>query len=490
MRALISVSDKSGLEKFAEELVSLGYEIIATGGTYRFLKEHEIPAKNVEEITRYAEMLNGRVKTLHPKIHGAILAKNVEDLKEYEIEPIDMVVVNLYPFEKYAHSSEEEMIEKIDIGGVALLRAAAKNYHRVIVVSSPEQYDEIISLLQEKKLGLEKRREYALEAFARTASYDVMIYNSFWEKFHDSLPEHFLYHAKKAMNLRYGENPHQRGTYYSNGSVEWEQLHGKKLSFNNLHDMNSAWNIVMDFERPMVAIIKHANPCGAALGKNIKDAYLKALEGDPLSAFGSIVASNMLVDEEAAEEMRKLFIEVLIAPDFTDEALRILTKKKNIRIIKVKRWEKKGFDIKRIDGGILLQDWDTKKLDNVECVSKRLPTEEEMKDLLFAWSMVRHVKSNAIVFAKNEMIVGVGAGQMSRVDAVKIAAMKAGTRAKGAVMASDAFFPFRDAIDEAHKAGITAVIQPGGSKRDSEVIEAVNEHNMAMLFTGFRVFKH
>ncbi len=490
MRALISVSDKSGLEDFARELVSLGYEIIATGGTYRFLNERGIDAKKVEEITEYAEMLDGRVKTLHPRIHGAILAKNREDLEEFGIEPIDMVVVNLYPFERYREANEEDMIENIDIGGVALLRAAAKNYKRVIVVSSPDQYPEIISLLKKGEMDEEKRRSMALEAFATTAAYDIMIYNSFWKKFHDSLPEHFLYHAKKRMDLRYGENPHQRGAYYSDGSVEWEQLHGKKLSFNNLHDMNGAWNVVMEFDRPAVAIIKHANPCGAALGNDVKDAYLKALEGDPISAFGSIVASNRVVDEKAAEEMRKLFIEVLMAPDFTEDALKILTKKKNIRIIRVKKWEKRGYDMKRIDDGILLQDWDTRKLENVDCVSSRMPTEEEMRDLIFAWSIVRHVKSNAIVFVKNEQIVGVGAGQMSRVDAVKIAAMKAGDKAKNAVMGSDAFFPFRDAIDEAYKAGITAVIQPGGSKRDNEVIEAVNEHNMAMLFTGYRVFKH
>ena len=490
MRALISVSDKSKLDEFAKELISLNYEILATGGTYRFLREHGISALKVEDVTGYGEMLGGRVKTLHPKIHGAILARNTEDLKEYKIMPIDMVVVNLYPFEKYRDADEDTMIENIDIGGVALLRAAAKNYERVIVVSSPEQYEEVISLLRENGMNKEKRRELALEAFAKTAAYDIMIYNALWKKFRNDMPEHFLYHGKKAMDLRYGENPHQRGAYYSDGSVEWEQLHGKKLSFNNLHDMNGAWNVVMEFDRPAVAIIKHANPCGAAIGENVKDAYLKALEGDSISAFGSIVASNRAVDAEAAEEMRKLFIEVIMAPDFTEDALNILKRKKNIRIIKVKKWKKEGFDLKRIDGGILLQDWDVKRLEEVKCVSKRAPTEEEMRDLVFAWSIVRHIKSNAIVFAKNEQIVGVGAGQMSRVDSVRLAAMKAGDRAKEAVMGSDAFFPFRDAIDVAHEAGITAVIQPGGSKRDKEVIEAVDEHNMSMVFTGYRVFKH
>ncbi len=490
MRALISVSDKTGLENFAQELVSLGYEIIATGGTHKFLAERGIPAKNVEEITGYGEMLNGRVKTLHPKIHGAILAKDPEDLKEYEIEPIDIVVVNLYPFEKHVKDDEETLIENIDIGGVALLRAAAKNYHRIIVISSPKQYEEALELLKGGKFDINKRREYALEAFARTASYDVMIYNALWDKFMGGFSQHLLYHAKKEMNLRYGENPHQRGAFYRDGSVKWEQLHGKKLSFNNIRDMDAAWNMVVQFERPAVAIIKHANPCGAALGENVKEAYLRALEGDPISAYGSIVASNKKIDAEAAREMKKLFIEVLIAPDFDPEALEILERKKNIRLIKMLQWEKSGYDMKRVDGGMLLQDWDTKKLEEVNCVSERMPTESEIRDLIFAWAMVRFVKSNAIVFAKNEMLVGVGAGQMSRVDAVKIAAMKAGDRARGAVMASDAFFPFRDAIDEAYKAGITAIIQPGGSKRDAEVIEAVNEHNMAMIFTGFRVFLH
>lgn len=490
MRALISVSDKKGVEKFAKELLSLGYEIIATGGTYRFLKEHGVPATRVEDITGFGEMLGGRVKTLHPAIHGAILAKEKKDLEKYGFEAIDIVVVNLYPFEKYRNAEEGEMIENIDIGGVALLRAAAKNYQRVIVVSSPHQYDEVINLLKGGKFNLEKRREYALEAFAQTASYDAMIYNALWSRFMEGMPEHFIYAARKETDLRYGENPHQRGAFYKEGSVKWEQLHGKKLSFNNIRDMDAAWNMVVQFERPAVAIIKHANPCGAALGKNVKDAYLRALEGDPLSAYGSIVASNRPVDKEAAEEMRKLFIEVLIAPDFEPDALEILERKKNIRIIKMIKWNKEGYDMKRVNGGLLVQDWNVKKLEKAECVSDRMPTEKEMRNLLFAWAMVRFVKSNAIVFARDEMLVGVGAGQMSRVDAVKIAAMKAGERARGAVMASDAFFPFRDAIDEAHRAGITAVIQPGGSKRDKEVIEAVNEHNMAMLFTGFRVFLH
>ncbi len=490
MRALISVSDKSGVDDFARELVSMGYEILSTGGTYRFLQERGIPVKKVEDVTNFPEILEGRVKTLHPAIHGAILAKSPEDLEGYEIEPIDIVVVNLYPFEKFRDANEDEMIENIDIGGVALLRAAAKNYHRVLVVSSPEQYGEVLELLREGKMGIEERRRFALEAFATTAAYDVMIHNTLWNRFFTGFPENLFYHARKSMDLRYGENPHQRGAFYQDGSVAWRQLHGKKLSFNNIYDMDAAWNIVMEFDEPAVAIIKHANPCGAAIGEDVRDAYLKALQGDPVSVYGSIVASNRPVGMDSAEEMRKLFIEVIVAPDFTEEALEILTRKKNLRIIRMEKWSKDGFSMKRVDGGMLVQDWDTKKLQETELVSERVPTEDEMRDLVFGWSIVRHVKSNAIVFAKDQMLVGVGAGQMSRVDAVKIAAMKAGDRARGAIMASDAFFPFRDAIDVAHEAGITAVIQPGGSKRDAEVIQAVNEHGMAMLFTGFRVFKH
>ncbi len=489
MRALISVSDKREIEGFAGELVNLGYEIIASGGTYRYLKEHGIKAKKIEEITNFPEILNGRVKTLHPAIHGGILAKDEKDLKNLGIEKIDMVVVNLYPFEKYKNANEENMIENIDIGGVALLRAGAKNYSRVIVVSSPEQYKEVISLLKERKFDLEKRREYALKAFALTSSYDTMIYNTLWRRFNDSLPEYFLYSAKKVEDLRYGENPHQRGAFYSNEEY-FVQHHGKKISFNNLYDMDGAWNVVMEFDEPACAVIKHANPCGAAIDNNLRDAFIKAWSGDPMSAYGSIVAFNREVSEDVAKEMRKKFIEVVVSPKFSDEAMNILKKKKNLRIVEMKKWKKEGYNIRHVDFGLLVQDWNIKKLEEYKVVSERKPTEEELRDLIFSWYIVKNVKSNAIVFARDRMLVGVGAGQMSRVDSVKIAAMKAGERAKNAVMASDAFFPFRDGIDEAYKAGIRAVIQPGGSIRDEEVIKAVNEHDMTMLFTGYRVFRH
>ena len=489
MFALISVSDKRNLEGFAKELRALGYEILSTGGTYRYLESYGIPAKKVEDITKFPEILGGRVKTLHPAIHGGILAKSEEDLKELGIEPISIVVVNLYPFEKYTDASEEEMVENIDIGGVALLRAAAKNYSRVLVVSSPEQYDEVITLLKLGEMNEEKRREYAMEAFAKTASYDILIYNTLWNKFKGTLPEHFMLSRRMAMELRYGENPHQKASYYSSADA-FVQHHGKKLSFNNLYDMDSAYTIVNEFEQPACVVVKHANPCGAAIGENVKEAFEKAWNGDPMSAYGSIVAFNHEVNEEVASLMRKKFIEVVVAPKFTDESLEILKKKKNLRIVEMKNPNVEKYDLRQLHFGLLVQEWNTKKLYEGDVVSKRMPTENEMKDMLFAWSIVKHVKSNAIVFAKDGMLVGVGAGQMSRVDSVRIAAMKAGERAKGAVMASDAFFPFRDGIDEAHKAGVTAVIQPGGSIRDEEVIKAVDEHGMAMIFTSYRVFKH
>lgn len=490
MRALISVSNKEKLDYIAKELHNLGFELIATGGTYSYIRQLGIPVTKVEDITSFPEILNGRVKTLHPKIHGGILAKSPEDLKDTDIEPIDIVVVNLYPFEKFVGADEDTLIENIDIGGVALLRAAAKNYERVVVLSSPSQYEEAVKILKEGKMDKDTRRKYAMEAFACTAKYDALIYNTLWKRFSEDFPPHFIYCADKVMSLRYGENPHQRAAYYADFGFRFTQLHGKKLSYNNIHDMNAAWNIVMEFNDPAVAIIKHANPCGAALGEDVKDAYLKALESDPISAYGSIVASNRTVDKDAALEMKKMFIEVIIAPDFSDDALEILTRKKNLRLIKVEKWEKTGYDMKRVDGGLLVQEWDLKKIDALKTVSNRKPSEEELRDLIFGWYVVRHVKSNAIVFVKNQATVGVGAGQMSRVDSVKLARMKAGERAQGAVMASDAFFPFRDAIDEACAAGITAVIQPGGSKRDQEVIDAINEHGMAMVFTGYRVFKH
>ena len=489
MRILISVSDKSGLEGFAKSLTAMGHEIISTGGTYNFLKEHGINAIKIEEITHFPEMLGGRVKTLHPAVHAGILAKKASDLTKLGITAIDMVVVNLYPFSKFVEENEEDMIENIDIGGVALLRAAAKNYERVIVVSAPSQYDEVISLVQNNGFDYEKRRNYAMHAFAITASYDVLIYNTLWHRFRKDMPDTLLLTSPMKEKLRYGENPHQNGGYYSSTKA-FIQHNGKKLSFNNLYDIDSAYSLVLEFEKPAAVVIKHANPCGAALGRDLKDALDRAWQGDPMSAYGSIVAFNREIDYETAVLLKNKFVEVVVSPGFGDDALELLKKKKKLRVIEMQNFNVEKREIRQLHFGYLAQEWDTKKLYEINVVSKRLPSEAEIRDLMFAWSIVKHVKSNAIVFAKDEMIVGTGAGQMSRVDSVKIAKMKAGDRAKGAVMASDAFFPFRDGIDVAHEAGISAVIQPGGSIRDKDVINAVNDYNMAMVISGYRVFRH
>ncbi|NPA75010.1 MAG: bifunctional phosphoribosylaminoimidazolecarboxamide formyltransferase/IMP cyclohydrolase [Euryarchaeota archaeon] len=488
MRALISVSNKEKLDYFASALQEMRWDIISTGGTYKFLKEHGISAKKVEDITGFPEILNGRVKTLHPVIHGGILAENVEDLNGTGIEAIDMVVVNLYPFEKFKDAGEAEMVENIDIGGVALLRAAAKNYHRVIVVSSPAQYEEVLNALKTGTLNEEMRKKYAMRAFALTASYDALIYNALWRRFGEGLPEHLLIARPMRQRLRYGENPHQRGAFYSLHDA-YVQHHGKELSFNNLYDLDSAYALVREFDEPAAVVVKHANPCGAAIGATLADAFERAWAGDPMSAYGSIVAFNNVLDGNTALLLKKKFIEVVVAPGFTEDALRVLKKKKNLRIVEMKD-SAEEIELRMLRFGVLAQDWNTKELEGYRVVSKRKPTDAELNDLLFAWKVVKYVKSNAIVFVKDRMLVGAGAGQMSRVDAVKIAAMKAGARAKGAVMASDAFFPFRDGVDTAYEAGVSAVIQPGGSIRDDEVIAAVDEHNMAMLFTGFRVFRH
>ncbi len=488
MRALISVSDKTGIVEFAGALVELGWEVVSTGGTHRYLEEHGIPARKVEELTGFPELLNGRVKTLHPAIHGAILARKPEELNGTGIEPMDMVVVNLYPFEKFADAEEQEMIENIDIGGVALLRAAAKNYERVIVVSAPEQYEEVISLLRSGAFTRDMRLKYAMRAFAITASYDSLIYNTMWRRFSEGLPDHLLVARPVWEKLRYGENPHQQGAFYSS-TAPFKQHWGKKLSFNNLSDMDSAYSLVLEFESPAVAVIKHANPCGAAVGETLREAFVKAWSGDPMSAYGSVVAFNGEVDEDTARELKGKYIEVVVAPGYSEAALSILKKKKNLRIIEAPVMSEE-YEVRALSMGYLLQSRDTKEPQELRVVTTRAPVEKEMKELLFAWKVVRHVKSNAIVFARDGMVVGVGAGQMSRVDSVKIAAEKAGERARGAVMASDAFFPFRDGIDVAADAGITAVIQPGGSIRDEDVINAANERGLSMVFTGYRVFRH
>ena len=503
--ALISVWNKEGVDRLAKELHELGYKIVSSGGTARFLKEKGIPVVEVSEITGFPEILDGRVKTLHPKIHGGILyrdwvEKDKEQLRELGIEPIEIVVVNLYPFEEKRKEdlTLKELLEFIDIGGPTLIRAAAKNFPRVSVLTDPADYGEFIEKLKKGELTEEYRAKLAVKAFAHTSYYDSVIYNTLRDITGDeeTLKEETV-PMKLKETLRYGENPHQRGWLFENpleelGLTKAEVLQGKKMSFNNYLDADAAVRLVSEIPERACAIIKHTNPCGVATGKTVKEAYQRALEGDPVSAFGGIVAFNDTVDGETAEELTKIFLEIVIAPDFTPDALGILSKKKNLRVIKYfgrSVWK----DLKKISGGFLLQDEDTELYKELKTVTKRKPTEREMEDLLFAWRVVKHTKSNAIVIAKDKQVLGVGMGLTSRVDALKHAINKAkefNKDLKGAVVASDAFFPFRDSVDIACAEGITAFIQPGGSIRDKEVIEAADEHGAAMVFTGMRHFKH
>lgn len=515
-RALISVSDKTGIADFATGLVKFGIEILSTGGTAKLLKESGIQIKLVSDYTGFPEMLDGRVKTLHPKIHGGLLARrdnkeHMEQLKQHGISLIDMVVVNLYPFEKTVSKPDvklEEAIENIDIGGPTMLRSAAKNYESVAVIVNPTRYTEILKELEEKggELSLETKEKLRTEVFSHTARYDSAIYNYLAGTKELKLtqakacgyiefPPSLSLSLTKAQELRYGENPHQKACFYRDnlGKGLLKQLHGKELSFNNILDLDSAFSIAAEFEEPAAAVIKHTNPCGAACAKTLSEAYRQAHACDPVSAFGSIVGLNMEVDEETAKEIvSSPFVEAVIAPGFTDEALETLKTKKNMRLLTADASQPGKLDVKKVEWGILLQEKDIRqvKTDKCEIVSERKPTEDEFKSLLFAWKVVKHVKSNAIVLVQERKTVGIGAGQMSRVDSVKIASRKAGKRAPGSVMASDAFFPFPDAVEEAAKAGVKAIIQPGGSLKDKDVIEAVNKHKMAMVFTGMRHFKH
>ncbi len=509
-RALISVSDKRGVVEFAQGLRKFGVEIISTGGTARVLKEANIPVIGIQEVTGFPEMLEGRVKTLHPKIHGALLARrdkreHMNQIKEHDIKPIDLVAVNLYPFAATVAKkgvTREEAIENIDIGGPSMIRSAAKNSSAVAVVVNPDRYKVILDEMKKNDGALtdETRQELMKEAFKHTAEYDATIYGYFSDDYVDFPPTQNL-SFKKIQNLRYGENPHQRAAYYRELSppphslVFAKQLHGKELSFNNILDMDAAWQLVNEFTIPAVVIMKHNNPCGVALAKTISEAFRLAWDADPVSAFGSVIALNRPVDEAVANGMIKYFVELVIAPAFLEESVEILTQKKNIRLLVMgeERMPHLGEkDYKRVEGGLLVQDMDTEweERDEMKVVTKKHPTEPKWEDLLFAWRVAKHVKSNAIVLAKSLVTVGVGAGQMSRVVSSEIAAKKAGKNAKGSVMASDAFFPFRDGIDAAAKVGVTAVIQPGGSLRDEEVIAAANEHKMAMVFTGKRHFRH
>jgi phosphoribosylaminoimidazolecarboxamide formyltransferase/IMP cyclohydrolase len=516
-RALLSVSDKTGLLELARGLAALGVELISTGGTRKSLLDAGLAVRDISEVTGFPEMLDGRVKTLHPHIHGGILAvrdnpEHARTLTQHGIAPIDLVVCNLYPFEATVArqgATHEDIIENIDIGGPTLVRAAAKNYRDVAIVTDPAQYAGVLSEMQANgsALNLETRRNLAAAAFVRIAAYDQAIAGYFTGL--ETFPAVYARSWQKRQELRYGENPHQRAAFYSDPAVKHASvatarvLHGKELSYNNLLDLDSALGLVREFlPQPAAVCIKHNNPCGAAVADTLVEAFRKAYEGDPLSAYGGVLAFNQRVDEATAQAITDpgRFIECVIAPDFEPAAFTLLTTrptwKKNVRLLAcgVLSTETQPLALREIDGGLLVQDRDRNGPDtdfqDAKVVTKRAPTEAELADLRFAWAVCKHVKSNAIVLAKGRMVVGVGAGQMSRVDSVHLAVRKAGERRTGSVLASDAFFPFRDNVDEAAKAGVTAIVQPGGSMRDQDSIAACDEHGLAMIFTGVRHFRH
>jgi phosphoribosylaminoimidazolecarboxamide formyltransferase/IMP cyclohydrolase len=507
-RALISVTDKTGVVEFAGGLRDLGVEIISTGGTARALQEGGVAVREVSEVTGFPEMLDGRLKTINPRIAGGVLAirgnpEHMQALAEHKIPAIDMVVVNLYAFEKVAAKKGAhmaELIENIDIGGPTLIRAAAKNYQDVAVATSPEDYAVILQELHERKGELSEPTLWRLaqKAFALTAAYDRAISTRLARvgaEEESGLPAFLDIRAPRALDLRYGENPHQSAALYTNrrgGIAGAEQLQGKELSYNNLVDLDAAWQLIHEFDQPASAIIKHTNPCGCAEAATLAESYRQAFEADPVSAFGGVLAFNRRLDEETAREISKTFIEAIAAPDYDAGARGVLAGKKNLRMLKVDPAPADEPVVKSISGGYLVQTADTHRLDRAQCQVKteRAPSEEEWRALLFGWKVCKHVKSNAIVYARDGQTVSVGAGQMSRVDSVKVGAMKAVLPLKGTVLASDAFFPFPDGVEEAAKHGITAVIQPGGSVRDDEVVAAANRLGLAMVFTGVRHFRH
>jgi len=527
-RALISVSDKTGIVEFAQALAERGVDILSTGGTARLLAEQGIAVTEVSDYTGFPEMMDGRVKTLHPKVHGGVLGRRGQDddvMEKHGINPIDMVVVNLYPFAETVAKEGctlADAVENIDIGGPTMVRSAAKNHKDVTIVVNAHDYNRVIAEMDanDKSLTLKTRFDLAIAAFEHTASYDGMIANyfgtmvpSYGENKEDDepspenkskFPRTFNQQFEKKQDMRYGENSHQAAAFYVEANPQEasvstaRQIQGKALSYNNIADTDAALECVKEFNEPACVIVKHANPCGVALGKDILEAYNRAYQTDPTSAFGGIIAFNQELDAETATAIvERQFVEVIIAPSVSAEAIEVVTAKKNVRLLECGEWTTKttGFDVKRVNGGLLVQDRDQGmvSLDDLKVVSKRQPTEEELKDALFCWKVAKYVKSNAIVYAKGDMTIGVGAGQMSRVYSAKIAGIKAadeGLEVAGSVMASDAFFPFRDGIDAAAEAGIKCVIQPGGSMRDDEVIAAADEHGMAMIFTGMRHFRH
>ncbi len=504
--ALVSVSDKKGIEEFCRKLVGLGYVIISTGGTATALKKAGIAVIDVANYTGFPEIMDGRVKTLHPRIHGGILADREKEthmqvMHEQGIKAIDMVVVNFYPFEKVIkkpHVTFEEAMENIDIGGPTMVRAAAKNHRHVITLVDPEDYGWVLKALRERgNLTEEERRRLAAKAFFHTGRYDALITAYLEEALGEKLPSNLGLFFRKVQGLRYGENPHQKAAFYMDegtlGLANARQLQGKKLSYNNLLDLHSVLALALEFDDPVAVIAKHNNPCGVAVGETPAQAYARALECDPASAYGGIVAFNREVDRETAQEMVRIFTEAILAPGFSEDAREVFATKANLRLLELSPWPNKieGWDLRRVAGGLLVQEPNTLLFgDEPRVVTEKEPTEEQRRDLTFAWRVVKHVKSNAIVLAKGNQTVGIGAGQMSRVDSVKIAITKAKIPIQGSVLASDAFFPFPDGVEEAAKAGVKAIIQPGGSIRDEEVIEAANKLGLAMLFTGVRHFRH
>jgi len=511
-RVLISVSNKEGITSFARGLVELGFEIISTGGTAKILRDNHIDVTEVTQVTGFPECLDGRVKTLHPKIHMGLLAdrddeEHMKQLNELDVAPIDMVVVNLYPFKKVVHTpgvSHGTIVENIDIGGPTMIRAAAKNYRNVAVVVEPGDYEKVLLELRERgELSLWTKQELCAKAFRHTAHYDALIAEYFSQLVEEDFPELLTLTYEKVQELRYGENPHQKGAFYKEvgyktGTIaQAQQLHGKRLSFNNINDANAAIELLKEFdaEIPTVVALKHTNPCGVGVGETVFEAWSKAYEADPVSIFGGIIATNHEIDELTARAISKIFVEIVIAPSYTPEALEILMKKKNLRLLKLdsdygnsigSKW-----DVKKINGGILIQEVDKPmRIDELRVVTERTPDSKTLQDLLFAWRVVKHVKSNGIVVAKNGQTLGIGPGQVNRIWAVQNAIRQSRFNIEGAVLASDGFFPFADSVETAAKSGIKAIIQPGGSIRDQESIDAANRAGIVMVFTGIRHFKH
>lgn len=509
MRAIISVSDKSGITDFARDLAEFGVEIFSTGGTKKALQDASIPVRSVSEITGFPEILDGRVKTLHPMVHGGILARrdidnHMSQLKDKGIAPIDMIVVNLYPFVQTVSKdgvSLQEALENIDIGGPTMIRAAAKNFPHVLVVVDPADYAPILEKLRAGEIDIEERKRLAQKAFQHVAIYDTAI-AGYLRPADEQFPSEMTIPLKKIQKLSYGENPHQQAAFYREettgkgepGIASAIQISGKPLSYNNILDMDGALRAACDFTAPTIAIIKHTNPCGLSSNNDLAEAYRRALAGDPVSAFGGIVASNRTIDMATADEISKTHFDGIVAPDYEEKALSLLKKKKDMRILKIADVGSKSgiMELRRVSGGgiVMMTPDYTADVVPMRTMSKREPSEKEVADLLFAWRAVKHVKSNAIVLVKDSTLLGMGAGQPSRVDSVAIALKKSGDRAAGSVLGSDAFFPFPDGVELAAKAGVTAIIEPGGSVRDKEAIEVADKYNIAMVFTGMRHFKH